>query len=248
MNKVICKKRIVAIHQPNLFPWLGFFDKINRSDVFIFLDHVINNPRNSLWTKRVQILSNGIPYWLTLPLEHTSGNVFLPINKMRISQVFNKKKHLQTIHQNYNRAKYFTSVFQFIECFYNDDESSLLAEKNFNFIISISQEIGISTRFLISSKLDPVSSASEMLIDLVLKAGGTTYLYGGLGENYQQKDKFDAAGISLEAQNFQHPNYPQINTSNFIPGLSILDALFNIGFVGVAELLRDLKTNKNKDY
>lgn len=241
MNEASSNKMTVAVHQPNLFPWLGFFDKINRSDVFILLDHVVNNPRGSLWTKRVQILANGIPYWLTLPLEHTRGKVFLPINRMKISPIFNKEKHLQTMHQNYNKAKYFSSVFQFVEYFYQDDNSTLLAEKNINFILTISQKIGINTRFFISSKLDPVASASEMLIDLVLKTGGTTYLYGGLGENYQQKDKFDAAGISLKAQNFQHPNYPQINTSNFIPGLSILDALFNIGFVGVAELLRDLK-------
>jgi len=246
MNEVTDKKITVAIHQPNLFPWLGFFDKINRSDVFILLDHVVNNPRDSLWTKRVQILLNSSPYWLTNPVEHIGGDVFLPINKMRISPIFNKNKHLQTIRQNYFKTKYFSSVFQLIEYFYQDDESSLLAEKNINFIISVSQEIGINTRFLVSSKLDPVSSASEMLIDLVLKAGGTTYLYGGLGKNYQQKDKFDAAGISLVAQNFQHPNYPQINTSNFIPGLSILDALFNIGFTGVAELLKDLKNNENK--
>ncbi len=237
---------IVAIHQPNLFPWLGFFDKINRSDIFIFLDHVVNNPRNSLWIKRVQILSNCNPYWLTIPIEHPGGEVFLPINKMIISPVFNKNKHLKTIQQNYNTAKYFKSVFQFIECFYKYDKSSLLAEKNINFIMSISQEIGIKTRFFISSKLDPISSASEMLIDLVFKVGGITYLYGGFGESYQQKDKFAVAGISLEAQNFQHPRYPQINTSNFVPGLSILDALFNIGFTGVAELLKDLKNNENK--
>jgi hypothetical protein len=241
MNEATDNKITVAIHQPNLFPWLGFFDKINRSDVFILLDHVVNNPRNSLWTKRVQILSNSIPYWLTIPIEHSGKDVFLQINMMMISPMFNKKKHIQTILQNYNKTKYFNSVFPFVEYFYQNDQSNILAERNIRFIKSVSNELGITTKFLISSNLDPVSSASEMLIDLILKAGGTTYLYGGLGENYQQKDKFEAAGISLVAQNFQHPTYPQSNTSCFIPGLSILDALFNIGFTGVAELLYDLK-------
>ena len=55
---------VIAIHQPNFFPWLGFFDKINRSDIFIILDHVLNNPRDPLWIKRVQIISNGEPFFL----------------------------------------------------------------------------------------------------------------------------------------------------------------------------------------
>nr|MBI3612487.1 WbqC family protein [Nitrospirota bacterium] len=31
---------LVAIHQPQYLPWLGYLDKIDRADVFVILDTV----------------------------------------------------------------------------------------------------------------------------------------------------------------------------------------------------------------
>ena len=46
-----------TIHQPDFMPWYGFFNKLSKVDVWVVLDHVENNPRNSsFWGKRVQIL------------------------------------------------------------------------------------------------------------------------------------------------------------------------------------------------
>ena len=112
------KNKIASIHQPDFFPWLGLFDKIKRSDVFIILDHVENNPRDPLWTKRVQIICNKKPYWLTIPLEQSKELLFQPIYQMRMSNVFKPQKHLQTIKQNYKKAPFFNEVYPFIEKFY----------------------------------------------------------------------------------------------------------------------------------
>ena len=51
-------RRVVAIHQPNFFPWLGFFDKILCSDVFIVLDHVQFPKSEGNWSNRVRMAVN----------------------------------------------------------------------------------------------------------------------------------------------------------------------------------------------
>lgn len=238
MNKQSNEEIFVAIHQPNLFPWLGFFDKINRSDIFIILDHVVNNPRDPLWTKRVQIISNGKPFWLTIPLEHSKNEVFYQINKIKINSAFIPKKHLRTIQQNYQKSPYFDSVFPYIEKYYLNS-TQVIAKRNIEFIKSICKGLNIKTKLLLSSEMSPQFSASDLLIELIKKIKGDKYLYGGLGADYQENEKFEKADIELISQNFQHPIYPQFNTKEFVKGLSIIDALMNVGFDGVKELLND---------
>src|SRR5688572_15416409 len=98
--------RTVAIHQPNLFPWLGYFDKIARSDVFIYLDHVVNNPRSAIYPKRVRIMAGGKEHWLTLPLKNRSGETFMRIDEMVIDKPEETgKKHLRTIEFNYKKCR-----------------------------------------------------------------------------------------------------------------------------------------------
>ena len=70
--------KVVAIHQPNFFPWLGYFDKIRRSDIFILLDDVQFSKTGGVWSNRVKVLINGEGRWLTAPVErnfHGTRNV-----------------------------------------------------------------------------------------------------------------------------------------------------------------------------
>src|SRR4051812_2430296 len=100
--------RLIAIHQPNLFPWLGYFAKIAKSDAFVFLDHVVLNPRTSIYTKRVKIISNKVEFWLTIPLKNKPGQTFQPINEMEIDNPkFVGDKQLKTLELNYKKAPFF---------------------------------------------------------------------------------------------------------------------------------------------
>ena len=68
-------------------------------------------------------------------------------------------------------------------------------------------------------------------------SGGKKYFCGGGAMGYQQDDAFEKAGIVLLYQNFVCPTYSQFERQNFISGLSIIDALMNLGLNGVRDLL-----------
>ncbi|MCA9799055.1 MAG: WbqC family protein [Cyanobacteria bacterium HKST-UBA04] len=230
---------VVAIHQPNLFPWLGFFNKVARADTFILLDHVVNNPRDPLWTKRVRILANGQAQWLTLPLKRDAHQVFLPIQAMWLADKppFTDK-HLRTLSHAYQKAPFFDAVWPFVEAFYEMSDPSI-ANRNIGFIVTVAEALELPTHFIRSSVLAPDSHATAMLVDLVKAVDGHTYLCGGGADGYQDDTAFAHAGLHLAYQQYQHPTYPQLGPidQGFVPGLSILDALMNCGFEGTRRLI-----------
>lgn len=238
------ENKIVAIHQPNLFPWIGFFGKIACSDCFVFLDHVVNNPRTAIYTKRVKIISNSSEYWLTIPLKNKKNEVFIPVNLMEIDKPeFIASKHLKTIELNYKKAPFFKEVFAYVAVFY-EHSSPFIAERNIDFIISIAKKLNLQKEFIKSSDLTSVNNSTELLVEIVKKLNGTIYLSGDGAEGYQEQDLYKSNGIQLRFMNFQHPIYTQFNTKEFYKGLSVIDVLMNIGFERTQDLLLSLHPNK----
>lgn len=229
---------IVAIHQPNFFPWLGYFDKIRRADVFIFLDDVQYQKTGGSWSNRVQISINGEGRWLTAPADrsfHGTKN----INDMFFSSREDwRSKMLKSLVTTYKRTPFFDEAYSLIEPLVQNPENNI-AEYNIHAIKTLSHALGLSTKSMAkSSELTTESCATERLIDLTLKTGGNIYLCGGGAGNYQDDDAFQKAGVKLLYQSFLHPEYPQSWRQDFIAGLSIIDALMNIGLEGAMKLLK----------
>ena len=230
----------VTIHQPDFMPWLGFFNKINKADVFVVLDHTENNPRDSnFWGRRVQILANGNPYWFSIPLlKPVNGELGVSIDQMTIN--FNSEKEVQkkisTIQQNYSKHPFFKEIFPLIQDYFNYPSNSLL-DRNMNFINKIIKELSIDTKIVYSSKLLCKHKSNELLIEIVNKVGGDIYLCGDGALGYQQDDLFEKNNIIIEYNNFTSPKYEQMKSSCFVPGLSIIDSLMNLGYSGVRKIL-----------
>jgi len=222
--------KIVAIHQPNFFPWLGYFNKIARADLFIVLDHVQFPKKGGTYSNRVQLVVNGQAAWVTMPVVRAYHG-FRRINEMRIDNTQPwRTKLLKTIQMNYSHAPFFEIVFPFLTELVNNPTDRLV-EYNLSAINSLMAALGMETsKLILSSTLAVEGQATDLLISIVKAVGGTTYLCGGGAPRYQQDKKFAEAGIELVYQNFRHPVYPQTNTREFIPGLSIIDALMNCGF------------------
>lgn len=233
---------IATIHQPDLFPWFGFFRKVARSDVWIVLDHVTNNPRDAaFWGRRVRILVNGQPHWLSLTLGRPTerGQVGMPIRDMTVvpNPATSPAKLLRTVREAYVRAPYFREHEWLVAEHLNDPDCNLM-RRNMRFIERVLTILGVSTRIVYSSALGPPTTAqTALLTDLLAKVGADTYLCGLGASGYQDASLFESAGIRLLYNRFVHPVYRQVGSSSFVDGLSILDALFNMPAAELAPLL-----------
>ncbi|HEX9364511.1 MAG TPA: WbqC family protein [Candidatus Dormibacteraeota bacterium] len=227
---------LVAIHQPNFLPWLGYFDKIRRSDVFVVMNNAQFSKTGGTWTNRVQLLVAGEPAWVTVPIVRAYHG-YRTVREMEINdrQPW-REKMLRTIEQNYRRASHFDEVYpRLVELVLKPITD--LATYNLTAIQTLCQPLQLATPLILGSELSVEGHSTDLLIAMVKAAGGDAYLAGSGASGYQDDGRFSAAGIDVVYQDFRHPTYPQFNTGEFKPGLSIVDALMNCGFKGVRDLL-----------
>lgn len=230
-------RKLVAIHQPNFFPWLGYFNKIARADVFILLDNVQFPKKGGNWLNRVRLIANGNPSWITMPVVRAYHGL-RRIHEIQIEDSSPwRTKFSKTVETNYRGAPFFDEIYPALIELINDRTDSL-AQFNSSAIMSLARLLRLDTSKLIpGSSLDRQGSSTDLLISMVKQVGGTAYLCGGGAAGYQEDDKFVAAGIELVYQSFEHPVYPQSNTTEFVAGLSIIDSLMNCGFEGARRLM-----------
>jgi hypothetical protein len=229
----------VACHQPNFLPWLGFFAKMYHAAVFVLLDDVqfTQGHGKHNWTTRVRVRGPNGPLWLTVPV-HRAGAGKQPIGSVRIDEADARwlPKLLRTLEQVYGRSRYFEHCFPSIATALRAPEP-LLCALNVRLIHAIRGLLGVETTIRMSSDFDVAATGTERLIELTRLNGGDVYLSGDGAESYQVEPLFRARGVKLERLGFVHPAYPQAAKGEFVPGLSVIDALFSIGPEGTRETL-----------
>jgi len=229
--------KIVAIHQPNFFPWLGYFNKIKRADVFILLDNVQFSKTGGTWTNRVKIIVDKEANWITVPIIRSYHGYRL-INEIEINDSMTwRKKILAKIESNYKKTKYYNSIFPLLITLF-DNKISKLCDFNINILKTLSNLLELPwSKCILASSLPVKTKATDMLIDLTRAVGGTKYLCGGGAEEYQENEKFDQMYLKLMYQNYKEPTYFQYNIADHVYGLSIIDVLMNCGIEDTKKLL-----------
>lgn len=234
------EKITVSIHQPNFLPWLGYFDKIARSDIFIALDDV-QLVRGKSFTCRAKILAQGKELWLTIPVLNKSDKILIKDSIVDNRQNW-KKKHLKTLYLNYKKSPFFDEIYEHINQIY-DINSDNLVDYNIEFIRRTCSLLGLNKTLINSSDIPSMDQIGlEKIIDLIQAAGGTKYISGtGAGsKRYIDEEMFNKKQIELIWQPEIEFIYPQSNTEYFVKNLSIIDVLFN-----AKEKLTDYITNLN---
>lgn len=214
---------VLSAHQPAYLPWLGYFEKIARSDVFVYLD-TVQFEKNS-FINRNQIKTPQGAMWLTIPVKtkgHTSSS--LRTTEIDDTQPW-RTKHLKSIEMNYRKAPRFEECFPKIETLIRMPERNL-ANYCFYQLQFWLKELAIETHLVRSSELSIVSAKSELVLDLCQHFSADHYFSGTLGRDYLIEDDFKQAHISVEYQKFEPFIYPQL-WGDFVPYLSILDFYMN---------------------
>jgi hypothetical protein len=219
----------VGMMQPSFLPWQGFFELIARSDRFIFLDDFqfsvqSYHQRNHLFVNKGQV------DWYSVPVRK-SVSFKCPLNVTRINEsVPWRSKTWKRIQQNYSKANFFRDVAPEIERWLFTQTESL-AEQNMVFIKMVCEMIGIRTEFRMSHDLPSEQERSDRVVELLRWCEADIYYCANGSFGYMADDGvFPVESIKVLFQTFEPKPYWQVSSPNeFVPYLSVLDALMNVG-------------------
>jgi len=217
---------LVGIHQPHYLPWLRYFEKIARSDVFIVLDDV-QYEKNGYQNRNKIKTAQGWTY-LTVPIQKPTQRPILEIELDPRGDW--REKHRRALEMSYRKAPHFNRYWPELAALY-DQEWTRLAALNRAMLELFLRQLEIPTRLAYSSELPTQGQATDRLAELCHAVGGDSYLSGAFAVHaYLDPAVLQAAGIRLAFQEWTAPEYPQLYPgAGFIPDLAIVDLLFNAG-------------------
>jgi hypothetical protein len=228
---------IVAVHQPHYIPWLGYLHRMAKADLFIVLDHVQFERRN--YQNRAAIRLEDESRWLTVPVVQVSQKERIIDKRVDNTDADTSRAwgptHFKTLKYAYRKApfagEYLPRIQEIVEARWEKLVDLDLAMLDF-----LRESFQIHTPLVRSSTLKAEGARSVLLLNLCREVGASAFL-GGLGgsRDYLDKDSFDAAGMGVMWQQFQHPEYEQCGEGPFIKGLMALDLLMNRGRAGVEQ-------------
>lgn len=220
---------ILTGHQPNYLPHLGLFDKIARSDAFLIVDTVQFVKRGPFgWMHRNRIRTEKGWQWLSLPVK-THGKFRQQICDAELDGHLPwRRKHLRSISFAYAKAPYFADHKEFFQDLYRREWKRLspLCEEVIRYLMDA---FGLGAEVHRLSDRRVGGKGTELIVNFCREFGADTYISGTHGQDYLDRSAFEEAGIRLVFQEYEHPVYPQCQPGEFIPGLSAIDLLFNVG-------------------
>ena len=216
--------------QPYFFPYIGYWQLIRAVDRFVVYDDV--NYIKGGWINRNRILVNSKPVYITVPLLHSSPNKRICDIALQPSPIW-RSKLLKTIEMNYRKAPYFNEVYPVIEaliCHESENLSDYLAHQ----LRSLAEFMGIKTEFVLTSRIYGNSDLSGQgrLLDICIHDEATTYINPQGGRALYDAEAFRRAGVDLRFICMRTLPYKQ-RSDGFVPSLSVIDTLMEIGPVKI---------------
>ena len=213
-----------AVHQPQYFPYPGFFHKLKMADVFVVMDDV---QYERGFINRNRILDSHGPLWLTVPIRREDK--FRPIAEVAINdEIPWAAEHWKKILVSYSNARFFDLYRARLESIFSARWGSL-CELNMESLKMTMDWLGIRIPIIRESELGVRTTGSQRLVDVCKSIGADVYVSGRGGRDYINEADFKKANVKLEYQSYVPVPYLHRLAGSFVPDLSILDALANVG-------------------
>jgi hypothetical protein len=215
----------LVVLQPGYLPWLGYFDLLQKADIFVHYDDVQFDKHG--WRNRNRVKGPKGAIWLTVPVLH-HGRMGQSILDVEIDDRQDwRRKHVSTIGQLYARAPFTDIILPRLRDIIERPWARLV-DLDLALINWLAAELRISTPCYRASELNIGGDRNERLVNLCHRFGATRYLSGNAAQDYLDEARFAGAGIEVVWHNYSHPTYAQQH-GEFVPYLSALDLVLNLG-------------------
>lgn len=212
-------------HQPNLLPYMGFFYKMFKSDIFVLDDDVQYSSLGLHNANYIKVA--GQKHKFTIPVKYNFGD---KINEVKISYDRNWDYSLmKTLEMNYGKAPHFADGYDFMVKYISIGKEYLV-DMNIEMIMELAKKFNIDTKIIIASEDVPTElRKNERNIYQCKTVGCNVYYSGEGGRDYNDEEAYSANGIRIEYTDYEPVVYHQTGRG-FIENLSVLDYIMNVGF------------------
>lgn len=228
------KNKIISIMQPTFLPWLGYFNMIKKSDIFVFFDDVQVTKRS--WQTRNRIKTSSGEHFITIPVKKGNSRSLIKDCEICIDEKW-KDKFFKTLHNSYIKSEHYQSEIDFIKKIFLKDNKKL-SDFNSHIIKSICERLEIKTKFIFSSDLNSQGTKDEYLSLICKELNGDQYLSAQGSKQYIETGRnfFSEQQINVTYNEYKHPQYKQLY-GDFVSHLAIIDAIFNIGIKNIKDII-----------
>lgn len=171
-------------------------------------------------------------FWLTIPV---TGHLSDLISEKHVSDFRWNKKHWNSLVTSYSKAPFWNLYAAELEDIYMAKEDNL-GRINEKFLFYIVNKLGLKTKILRTSDLEVAGNKSDLVLNICKILNAKTYISGSGAKGYLIEEDFIRNNIFIEYKESKPPVYEQFN-GEFIPGLSILDMMFNVDIEDLRILL-----------
>lgn len=232
----------VAIMQPYLFPYIGYFQLMHAADTFVVYDDV--NFINRGWINRNNILLGGKAHLFTVPLIQASQNKL--INEIEVAEAQSwKPKLLKTIEAAYKKAPQYGTIFPMLDAWLGEANETI-AQLNLRTLQGICAYVGIPTNIIGSSSVyhNRELKGQYRILDICLREKAHTYINPIGGKELYDRNLFAENRIDLFFIRSQISPYTQ-GAHEFVPNLSMLDYLMYLSPEAIRTKLNEFNLETN---